>query len=188
MRVRGAIRPVAVAATLAATAVAAGSSGAAGSTAAAGSGAAAGPVLSSPAFAAGARIPAIYTCTGQGKRPALAWKGLPGGTRSLAIEVVDPDAPVPGGFTHWLAWNIAPGKGGAGALGGSAKVPREGAPGFGAPGWVGPCPPSGVHRYVFTLFALRAPLALPAGADRPAFEQAVGGSLAKATLVGRYGR
>ena len=173
---------MAVAAVVAAAVVAA------GATAAAGSSAAAGPVLSSPAFAAGGRIPAVYTCSGQGKRPALAWKGLPAGTRSLAIEVVDPDAPIPGGFTHWLAWNIAPGQGGAGALAGSAKVPREGAPGFGSPGWVGPCPPSGVHRYVFTLFALRAPLTLAAGADRSAFEQAVAGALAKATLVGRYGR
>ena len=162
--------------------------GAAAAAAVAGSSAAIGPVLSSPAFAAGGRIPAAYTCSGQGKRPALAWNGLPAGTRSLAIEVVDPDAPVPGGFTHWLAWNIAPGQGGAGSLAGSAKVPREGLPGFGAPGWVGPCPPSGVYRYVFTLYALKAPLALAPGADRAAFERAVRGALAKATLIGRYGR
>lgn len=151
-------------------------------------GAAAAPSLRSPAFRTGGAIPVEYTCNGAGKRPALAWAGLPTGTRSVAIEVVDPDAPVPGGFTHWLAWNIAPGTAGAGSLAGTAKVPREGVPGFGAPGWIGPCPPGGVHRYVFTLYALRAPLALAAGADRDAFEQAVRGALAKATLVGRYGR
>ena len=171
-----AIGPAAVAVALAAAALVAGAN------------AAAGPALTSPAFAAGGHIPAVYTCSGQGKRPALAWRGLPAGTRSLAIEVVDLDAPVPGGFTHWLAWNIAPGRGGGGSLAGTAKVSREGSPGFGAPGWVGPCPPSGVHRYVFTLYALKAPLTLAAGSDRAAFEQAIRGALAKATLVGRYRR
>ena len=151
---------------------------------------AAGPVLSSPAFRAGGSIPSLYTCDGAGRRPPLAWRHLPGGTRSLAVEVVDPDARVPGGFTHWLAWNIRPGKDGGSSLAGGAPVPREGLPGFGPAGWVGPCPPTGTHRYVFTLFALRAPLALVAGADRTAFERAVARAppLARAVLVGRYGR
>ena len=162
--------------------------GAAASTGASTRATAAVPSLRSPAFRAGGTIPVEYTCNGAGRRPALAWAGLPSGTRSVAIEVVDPDAPAPGGFTHWLAWNIPPGKGGAGTLAGTAKVAREGAPGFGPPGWVGPCPPSGVHRYVFTLYALKAPLGLAAGANRAAFERAVRGVLAKATLIGRYGR
>ena len=177
-----AILPAVAAAVVAAALVAAAGVGARGAAVAAA------PSLRSPAFRPGGAIPVAYSCDGAGRRPALVWAGLPAGTRSLAIEVIDPDAPVPGGFTHWLAWNIAPGRRGAGSLAGTTKVPREGLPGFGAPGWVGPCPPGGVHRYVFTLYALKVPLTLAAGSDRAAFEQAVRGALAKATLVGRYRR
>lgn len=147
-----------------------------------------GTVLASPDFPAGGTIPAAFTCDGKGSRPALTWTGLPEGTASVAIEVVDPDAPLPGGFTHWLAWGISAGKGRAGALAGVAPVPYEGAGTTGRTGWVGPCPPTGTHRYVFTLVALRAPLALAAGADRATFEKAVAAArpLGRATLIGRY--
>ena len=158
--------------------------------AAGGSAARLGVAFGSPDFKAGGAIPARFTCDGKGLRPALTWSALPNGTRSIALEVVDPDAPLDGGFTHWLAWGISAGKGRAGALAGSAPVPLEGVGTMGGAGWVGPCPPSGTHRYVFTLFALRAPLALAAGADRATFEKAVAVAkpLAKATLIGRYGR
>lgn len=170
---------------------AAGAAGTAGAAGAAGAGAAAKRpfTLTSTAFAENAPIPTAFSCNGTGTRPPLAWKGAPAGTRALAIAVIDPDAPTAGGFTHWLAWNIAPGKGGAGSLGSAAAVPRQGASSVGSPLWIAPCPPSGVHRYIFTLTALRAPLALAAGADRTAFEKAVAAAkpLGSARLIGRYG-
>jgi len=139
--------------------------------------------LSSPAFRAGAAIPRAYTCDGAGRIVPLRWNGVPRGTRSFALLVDDPDAPS-GTFTHRLAWGIP---GGARSLAGPA--PREGTTSAGSAGWVGPCPPSGTHRYVFRLYALRASLGLPGGAGKAAFLAALKGKvLATAVLVGRYGR
>jgi Raf kinase inhibitor-like YbhB/YbcL family protein len=141
--------------------------------------------LSSPAFRPGGTIPAAFTCDGSNARPTLVWTAPPSGTRSFAISVLDPDAPS-GTFTHWLAWGLSAS---ARSLGRTARPPREGANDAGQRGWTGPCPPSGTHRYVFRLYALRSPLPLRAGADRAAFEAALKGRVIRvATLVGRYRR
>jgi len=140
-------------------------------------------VLSSPAFRNGQTIPRVYTCDGTQKIVPLRWSGVPRGTRSFALLVDDPDAPS-GAFTHRLAWGIP---GAARALPG--RAPKEGTTSAGGAGWVGPCPPSGTHRYVFRLYALRSAPALEAGADKPAFLAALKGRvIASAVLVGRYGR
>jgi hypothetical protein len=124
-----------------------------------------------------------YTCDGAGAIVPLRWSTPPGGTRSFALLVDDPDAPY-GTFTHRLAWAIP---GTARALRGTS--PREGTNGAGRIGWIGPCPPSGTHRYVFRLYALRTVLRLGQGAERADFLAALKGKvLATATLVGRYGR
>ena len=140
-------------------------------------------VLSSPAFRAGKTIPRAYTCDGASRIVPLRWSGAPAAARSFALLVDDPDAPS-GTFTHRLAWAIP---GTSHALAGVA--PREGTTSAGRIGWVGPCPPSGTHRYVFRLYALGSPLRLARGADKAAFLAALRGKvLATATLVGRYGR
>ena len=141
--------------------------------------------LTSTAFANGATIPERYTCHGDNLSPPLRWTAPPTATRSLALELHDPDAPLPGGFTHWLGWGI---KASARGLRVGQAAPVEGANGAGEPAYTGPCPPSGVHRYVFTLYALRAPLTLRTGADRAAFQAALRGKvIARARLVGRFG-
>jgi Raf kinase inhibitor-like YbhB/YbcL family protein len=140
-------------------------------------------VLSSPAFRPGGAIPKVYTCDGAQRIVPLRWSGAPRATRSFALLVDDPDAPS-GTFTHRLAWGIA---GGRRSLPG--RAPREGTTSAGRVGWVGPCPPSGTHRYVFRLYALRSALPLRAGADRSAFVAALKGRVvATAVVVGRYGR
>ena len=139
--------------------------------------------LTSPAFKPGARIPPRFTCDGENSIVPLRWTGAPAGSRSFALIVDDPDAPS-GNFLHRLSWGIA---GTAKMLPGTAPV--EGANGSGRPGWTGPCPPSGTHRYVFRLYALKSKLPLKAGADRDAFEAALKGRvLGVAKLIGRYSR
>ena len=141
--------------------------------------------LTSTAFKNNATIPERYTCRGDNVSPPLRWTAPPKGTKGFALELHDPDAPLAGGFTHWLGWGI---RASARGLPIDTAAPVEGANGAGEPAYTGPCPPSGVHRYVFTLFALKTPLTLRSGADRAAFRAALKGKvLAQARLVGRFG-
>jgi Raf kinase inhibitor-like YbhB/YbcL family protein len=147
----------------------------------------AGFTLTSSAFEDGEGIPQRHTCEGDDLSPPLAWSGASEGTRSLALIMDDPDAPV-GTFTHWFAWGIEPG---SGALPEGAAAPVEGRNDFGSVGYRGPCPPPGhgPHRYFFRLHALDADLELEAGAGREDLERAVEGHvLAVAELMGRYER
>ena len=108
--------------------------------------------LASPAFGNKQAIPAKYTCTGQNISPPLQWSGVPANAKTLALHVDDPDAPG-GHFTHWDVTQI-PATTTSIPEGGHAGVERTN--GFGNQGYGGPCPPSGEHRYVFTLRALDA--------------------------------
>jgi len=137
--------------------------------------------LTSDAFTEGEEIPAQYTCDGDSAMPPLSWTGVPQDATSLALIVHDPDAPREGGFTHWVVYDIPANTPGASGT--------DGANGTGKTGYVGPCPPSGTHRYVFTLYALDAMLNLKPGADRDAFLAAADGHiLATAELTGVYSR
>ena len=42
----------------------------------------------------------------QNPSPALAWKDAPAGTKSFVLIMHDPDAPMAGGFTHWVLFDI----------------------------------------------------------------------------------
>ena len=50
----------------------------------------------------------IAGCDGQNVSPALAWKDVPAGTKSLALTLYDPDSPTGSGWWHWQVWNIPP--------------------------------------------------------------------------------
>lgn len=103
-----------------------------------------------------------FGCTGKNISPPLKWSGAPRGTRSFALTVYDPDAPTGSGWWHWVIYDIpatvtelAPGAGSAGGALPAGAV--QGRTDFGAPGYGGPCPPSGdkPHRYIFTIYALK---------------------------------
>ncbi|MGB8253441.1 MAG: YbhB/YbcL family Raf kinase inhibitor-like protein [Anaerolineaceae bacterium] len=114
--------------------------------------------ITCPAFANGASIQPLYTCTGKNLSPALEWSGLPLNTQSLALILEDPDAPG-GTFYHWLLYELPPSIGklpGAQPKTGSLDdYGKQGINSFGRIGYDGPCPPPGkAHRYFLYLYAL----------------------------------
>ncbi len=139
--------------------------------------------LTSSSFGEGEPIPSEHTCDGADTSPPLSWTDVPDGTQSLVVIVDDPDAR---GFVHWVLANIPAdtrelpdGEGDA--------IGTPGPNDFGRSGWGGPCPPSGEHRYVFTLYALQGTIsdATDADAVRSAADSS---ALARATLTGVYAR
>lgn len=111
-----------------------------------------GMTVSSPAFANNEAIPKQYTCDGANVSPALWIGGVPSSAKSLTLVLTDPDAPG-GNFTHWIATDIAPK---VTMITEGGHPGREGKNDFGKIGYSGPCPPSGLHHYLFTLTALDA--------------------------------
>jgi len=140
--------------------------------------------VSSSSFSANGNIPAKYTCQGQQVSPPLQVSGMPSGTKSLAIILQDPDAPMPGGFNHWTAWNLPA----DGTLTEDFKGGDQGLNGAKRAGYIGMCPPSGVHHYHFMVYALDTNLMLDkATTDKAALEKAMAGHiLAQGELVGLY--
>lgn len=144
--------------------------------------------VSTTSFPANGAIPPRYSSYGDNVSPALAWRGTPGGTKSVALMVEDPDAASQKPFVHWLAWNLPPGGGLV-----EDAVPAgaaQGENGRGKTGWFGPHPPGATpHHYHFQVFALDARLILAAGADREALLAAMKGHvLAKGEVVGLFGK
>lgn len=143
--------------------------------------------LESPAFEHNQKIPSKYTCDGKNINPPLKIESVPEATKSLVLIMDDPDAPR-GTWVHWTLWNISPD---------TKEIPENSVPAgavqgqtsFGKPGYGGPCPPSGTHRYFFKLYALDATLELSPQADRATLETAMEGRiLDKAELIGLYSR
>ena len=149
--------------------------------------------LVSPAFGEGGTIPTIYTCDGQDISPALRWRDAPEGTESVALICDDPDAPG-GSWVHWIIYDVPVS---AGSL--PEAVPstphlagggRQGRNSWARIGYGGPCPPSGVHRYVFRLFALDTFLGLtPEEVNQQVLLDAISDHvLGEAVLIGTYQR
>ncbi len=148
--------------------------------------------LVSSAFDSGGMIPVKYTCDGEDISPALKWNNAPAGTKTFALIADDPDAPR-GTWVHWVIYNI-PGnqhqlKEGIPALRKLTDGTLQGTNDFGKIGYGGPCPPNGVHRYYFKLYALDTVLAVNAGISKAELLKKIEGHiLAKTELMGRYMR
>ena len=143
--------------------------------------------LRSAAFDDGGTIPERFTCSGDGTSPPLSWSGVPDAAKEQTLLVEDPDADR---FTHWTVLGIRADVREI-AEGGVPRGAIETENGFGDRGWGGPCPPEvdAPHRYVFTLYALDAPLGLDADASPDDVRRALAGhALARGTLTGRFGR
>ena len=146
-------------------------------------------IITSSSFDDGDMIPKKFTCDGGDMNPELLIQNVPAEARSLALVLHDPDAPMPGGFTHWTVWNIDPRT----SIIKEESIPPasvEGANNAGRVGYFGPCPPPGApHRYHFQLYALDTVIDLPEAAPAAALREKIKEhSIATAELVGRYGR
>ncbi|MBI2043874.1 YbhB/YbcL family Raf kinase inhibitor-like protein [Candidatus Pacearchaeota archaeon] len=138
-------------------------------------------------FEDGTRIPKKYTCEGEDISPPLQIVGVPDGTKSLALIVEDPDSPE-GTWIHWLVWNIAPD---------TLKIEEEQLPygaiqgvnGFRENKYGGPCPPNGVHKYFFKLYALDIDVNLSDTSGKKELEDIMNGHiLAEARLSCIYSK
>jgi Raf kinase inhibitor-like YbhB/YbcL family protein len=131
--------------------------------------------VTSPTLVAGQTVPRQHTADGENISPALQWRGAPATTRSFALVCDDPDVPIPGGFVHWVVYNIP-----ATATGVPENLPIDpaapmpaaiagtvqGLSGFKRPIYRGPAPPPGTpHHYHFTVYALDVS-GLPPGLTR----------------------
>ncbi len=153
--------------------------------------------LLSDNFPPGGWIPREHTGEGDDLSPPLRWSDVPEGVGAFALLLEDPDAP-PGLWIHWVLFNLPPqlralpaGVPPLAQLDNSALHGAcWGVDRFERQGYAGPLPPPGpAHRYHFRLFALDAPLPLPAGATAAAVRAAMAGhTLAEATLTGLYQR
>ncbi len=123
--------------------------------------------------------------------------GVPEAAKALVLIMDDPDIPEVkkkefglSAFDHWILFNIPPE---------TREIPEGGT--AGTPGattrgelkYTGPCPPPeyepSEHRYIFKLYALIAPLELPAGAKKEEVLDALAPLLIEETeLIGRYSR
>lgn len=146
--------------------------------------------LTTPAFEEGGSIPPRFTCTGEDISPALEWSEPPGGTQSFALIMDDPDAPS-GTFVHWVIFNIpASSRGLSEAMPQGASLNDGTQQGLGSShenGYMGPCPPSGTHRYFFKLYALDAMLTISSNVGAGDLMKALSGHiLANAELMGTF--
>ena len=159
--------------------------------------------ITSPAFQPNGTIQSEqvfggWGCTGRNVSPELEWSGAPADAKSFALTVYDPDAPTWSGFWHWQIFNIPanvtklPAGAGDPEHGLAPAGSVHGRNDYGAIGYGGPCPPPGdkPHRYIFTVFALKAArLDLDASASAAVIGFNINANvIAKASVTAYYGR
>ena len=146
-------------------------------------------MITSTAFQDNERMPDKYTAYFDNLSPPLGIQNIPEGTKSLVLIMDDPDAQRVVGHTwdHWVMWDIpvqetiaentAPGIQGVGSNGKNA--------------YHGPRPPTGtgIHHYLFKIYALDTKLDLQKSSAKKDIEQAMKGRiLAQAQLTGLYSK
>ena len=156
--------------------------------------------VTSPAFKHGQPLPVDYTADGKNVSPPIMWSNLPAGTKEIALIHEDPTAPTPQPFVHWILYKIPPTAKGVPEnipIDPATPMPAEiagavqGTSGFRRAIYRGPAPPKPgrVHEYHFIVYALDAPLDLPAGATKAQLLEAMKGHIiGQGEMVGTYER
>jgi phosphatidylethanolamine-binding protein (PEBP) family uncharacterized protein len=126
--------------------------------------------LWSPSLQGSEALPATYTCDGKGDWPELRWRGVPAGTRELALLAMSVQ-PVQGKLVYdWAIAGLDPSTEAIEA----AKLPKgaiTATNSFGHRGYE--ICPQGAETYVFALFALPKKLSPAPGFDPAAFREQV---------------
>lgn len=142
--------------------------------------------LISPAFEHEGSIPSKYTYDGEDINPELNIKEILENTKTLALIMDDPDAPI-GTWDHWILWNIPI----------ISKIEENSIPegaiqglnSFKKNDYGGPCPPDKEHRYFFKLFALDTSLDLKEDSTKEELLKTMENHiLEKTELMGKYNR
>ena len=169
--------------------------------------------VTSPIYEEGGRLPHKYSCYEEDISPPVEWSGVPESTKSLAVIFEDLDGQVGvaglrqgrGRWAHWVLYAVPPdvtgleeGSSRTGSLPGSV---REGTNddkqlGYGSPCLLppgsmghggGPSPGTGMHRFVFFVYALDRQVDLPPGATKSELLRVIDGSvLAGGRLTATY--
>ena len=145
--------------------------------------------LRSPSFSDNTIIPRRHSRAEENVSPALDWERPPEETVEVVLLCEDRDAP-DSGRTHWLITGIDPritsiAEGSVPP--GAVAWPNA----FDEDGYTGPHPPAGdePHRYLFQVFALKAPLAMDASASMDDVQRRVDDRrIATGTLIGHFRR
>lgn len=155
--------------------------------------------VTSSSFEHNQPIPLRNSAYGDNLSPALSWSGAPEGTSSFALVLADESVPMPGGFVHWVIYNI-PGN----AMGLPEGIPSaaatvtepagiagtlQGRMGMNNPGYFGPRPPAGnpPHNYVFTVYAIGPDIDFAEGLNRNELMQAIEGHIVgQGSITGTY--
>lgn len=148
--------------------------------------------VKSSAFADGEAIPAKYAVDGPGISPPIEWSGAPGETKSFALLMDDPDAPVRT-FNHWVVYAIP-----HDVMKLDENLPKEsqlksgirqGKNDGGKIGYYPPAPPFGTHHYRFKVYALDSEPSLKPGASLEEFREALNKHIiGEGLLTGTYKR
>ncbi len=148
--------------------------------------------VTSSAFKNGEMIPLKYTADGRDISPPLKWKGDKAGVKSYVIVCDDPDAPG-GTWVHWILYNIPPDINEIGEkTGNTPELPGNAVHGRNSWGKVeygGPAPPSGTHRYFFTVYSIDVEIHLPSAPGIHELQEAMKGHVInEGQLMGLYRR
>jgi Raf kinase inhibitor-like YbhB/YbcL family protein len=110
----------------------------------------------STVFSHGGVLPAIYRSDGLNTNPSLYINSLPDSTKSMAVFLLDTDAPI-SARVHWICWDLPP----------TTQIQTNESRGitglndFQLNKYTGPCVGNSMHKYLFIVFALNAMLHLP---------------------------
>ena len=148
--------------------------------------------IKSNSFENNGDIPSKYSYHNSNISPELHWSNFPKKTKSFAIIVDDPDAPVKT-WVHWVIYNIPKTTTSLKEHLTHEKIfpsgITQGKSDFKNFGYDGPAPPYGTHHYHFKIYALDAELNLPPGLTKSQLEEKIKHHiLAESEIIGLFAK